>query len=259
MKYLDLAMNAAGSLGAEYADIRIQKTTDQVISLRNLSLKSAKTNVIHGYGIRVFKDGAWGFAHNNVFSDEAVLATVERAYEIACLSATVNKDKKLRLAPERSYIASYKTPVQIDPFDIPLSEKVDMMMEVNRTMLAYDGIRQAVFFLIQHKDEKLFASTLGTRLDITHQFIDPMITATAVAEGDSQSRTFDEGGRAIGWEWIESLNLIDKAKQIAEEALIKVKADTLGPEERRSLILDPNHLGLTSTNQSVMLPSLIAY
>jgi len=112
-------------------------------------------------------------------------------------------------------------------------------------MLAYEGIKKTLFIMIMHKDEKLFASTLGTRLDLTTQFINPMITAVAVTESDSQSRTFDEGGRAIGWEWILELDLIDKAKQIAEEALIKVKADTLGAEERRSLVLDPNHLGLT--------------
>ncbi len=136
MKYLDLAMNAAETLGAEYADIRIQKTTDQVIYLQNLSLKHTSNNIIQGYGIRVFKDGAWGFAHSNVFSDEAVLATVKKAFNTATLSAAVNKDKKLRLAPERSYLATYKTPVKIDPFSIPVSEKIDLMMEVSRTMLA---------------------------------------------------------------------------------------------------------------------------
>ena len=245
MKYLDLAMNAAEKLGVEYADIRIQKTTEQVIFLQNLSLKHTSNNVLQGFGIRVFKDGAWGFAHSNVFSDEAVLATVKKAVETATLSAEVNKTKKLRLAPERSYIATYKTPVKIDPFSVPVSEKIDLMMEVSRTMLAYEGIKKTLFIMIMHKDEKLFASTLGTRLDLTTQFINPMITAVAVTESDSQSRTFDEGGRAIGWEWILELDLIDKAKQIAEEALIKVKADTLGAEERRSLVLDPNHLGLT--------------
>ncbi len=245
MKYLDLAMNAATSLGAEYADIRIQKTTDQVIYLQNLSLKNTSNNVLYGFGIRVFKDGAWGFAHSNIFSDESVLATVKRAVEIAALSASVNKNKKLRLAPERSYIAKYETPVKIDSIDLPLKEKVELMLEVNRTMLSYDGIKQAVFYLVMHKDEKLFASTLGTRLELNNQWLNPMISATAVHEGDSQSRSFNEGGKATGWEWIQSLNLTEKAKQIAEEALIKVKADTLGPEQRRSLILDPNHLGLT--------------
>lgn len=245
MIYLDLAMNAASSLGAEYADIRIQRSTDQRILMRNLSLKNADTQVVDGYGIRVFKDGAWGFAHNNVYNDEAVLATVEKAFHIAELSATVNRDKKLRLTPERSYVATYKTPYKTDPFEIPLSEKVELLTQINSNMLSYEGIRQAMSYFIMHKDEKLFASTLGTRLDITYVFVDPIITATAVADGDSQSRTFDEGGRTVGWEWIEELDLAEKAKQIAQEALIKVKADTLGPEERRSLVLDPNHLGLT--------------
>jgi TldD protein len=245
MNYLDLAMNAAETIGAEYADIRIQKTIDQVIYLQNLSLKHTSNDVQQGYGIRVFKNGAWGFAHNNVFSDEAVLATVKKAYETAILSAEVNKDKKLSLAPERSYLATYKTPIKIDPFNVPLTEKIDLLLEVNRVMLAYEGIKQARSLLIMHKDEKLFANTLGTRLDLSTHFINPMITAVAVTEDDSQSRTFDEGGRAIGWEWILELDLINIAKQIAEEALIKVKADTLGEEQRRALILDPNHLGLT--------------
>ena len=245
MKYLDLAMDAAAKLGAEYADIRVQKTTDQVIYLHNLSLKNTSNSVLYGYGVRVFKDGAWGSAHCNVFSDDAVQATVKRASEIAALSASVNKDKKLRLAPERGYIAKYETPVKIDPISLPLKEKVELMLEVNRVMLAYDGIRQAVFYLVMHKDEKLFASTLGSRLELNTQWIMPMINAIAVHEGDSQSRSFNEGGRATGWEWIQSLNLTEKAKQVAEEALIKVKADALGPEQRRTLILDPNHLGLT--------------
>lgn len=245
MKYLDLAMNAAESLGAEYADIRVQKTTDEVIYLQNLSLKNTSNSVLYGYGIRFFKDGAWGFAHSNIFTDEEVLKTVRRAADIASLSASVNKNKKLRLAPERSYIATYETPVKIDPRDVPMKEKVELMLEVNRSMLAFEGIKRAMFYLIMHRDEKFFGSTLGTRLETNTQWITPMISATAVFAGDSQSRSFNEGGKAVGWEWIESLNLTEKAKQVAEEALIKVKADPLGPEQRRTLILDPIHLGLT--------------
>jgi len=245
VKYLDIAMNTASMLGADYADIRIQKTETQTIYLQNLSLKNTSNNVLHGYGIRVFKDGVWGFAHSNEFNEKSVIATVKRAFEIAKLSSRAKRGNGLSLAPERSYIATYKTPVKIDPFDIPLREKVDLMMEVNRTMKNYDGIKQAVFYLLMNKDEKLFASTLGTRLDITTQFINPMVTATAVNDSDSQSRTFDEGGRAVGWEWIEELDLLGRSKQIAEEALMKVNAGSLGPEARSTLILDPNHLGLT--------------
>lgn len=115
MKYLDTAMEAARSLGADYADIRIQKSTAETIYLHNLSLKNTSTDITEGYGIRVFKNGAWGFAHSNLFSEDQVAATVKRAMEIALLSAQARKGNGMVLAAERSYIASYRTPVTCDP------------------------------------------------------------------------------------------------------------------------------------------------
>lgn len=72
MDYLSFAMDAARRLGADYADIRIQRTQTEMLYLRNLSLKHCNLDELYGYGIRVFKNGAWGFAHNTVFSEEAI-------------------------------------------------------------------------------------------------------------------------------------------------------------------------------------------
>ncbi|MBP7563936.1 MAG: TldD/PmbA family protein [Candidatus Cloacimonetes bacterium] len=245
MKYLEMAIEKAVQLGADYADIRIQKTTSESIYLQNFSVKESNQNVLYGYGIRIMKDGAWGFAHSNIFTDEALVKTVQKAFETAKLSALVKNGAGLRLANEKSYDATYRTPFKIDPFNIPLKEKAELFMEINRRMLNYKEIKKAVTFFNAQKDEKLYASTLGTRLDINTLYINPMITAYAMTDTDTQSRTFDEGGRGIGWEWMNELNLIDRAKYIAEEAIMKVHADEIGEEKRRSLILDPNHLGLT--------------
>ncbi len=245
MDYLNIAMECADSMGVDYADIRIQKTHSEMIYLRNLSLKNTSDSVVYGYGIRVLKNGAWGFAHNNIFNKETVIATVKKAYEIACISAQVKNGEGIKLATERSYIASYKTPVKLNPFQVPLKEKVDLMLEVNKTMLNYSLIKQAMFWVQSRTDEKLFASTIGTRLDISTTFVCPYVTATAVTNDDSQSRSFNIGGQAKGWEMLLENNLLEKAPVIAEEAIMKVNADSLGPETRRDLLLDPIHLGLT--------------
>ena len=245
MKYLDLALEKARSLGAEYADIRIQKTQTEMIYLRNLSLKNTSLREQYGYGIRLFINGAWGFAHSNVFREDAVIKTVERAYALALQSGRLKYGEGLRLAPERGYIDTYRTPCCLDPFTVSLAEKVEMMLEVNKTLLSYDAIKRAMFMLECTKDEKLFASTLGSRLDISTVYIEPTFTATAVTPQDSQSRSFRDGGVASGWEYIESLNIIEKAEKVAEEAIMKVNADSLGAEERRTLILDPIHMSLT--------------
>ena len=242
---LELALDETRRLQADYADIRIQKTTSQNIFLRNLSLKDTNLSVLHGYGIRIFKDGAWGFAHNNIFSKEAVAETANRAFIASKESARVKKGNGLILAEERGYIDSHRTAYKIDPFQIPISEKAEMMLEINKTLLNYESVKQALFFLTMQKDEKLYGSTAGTRLDIETIFVSPYVAATAVTAEDSQTRVFYPGGHARGWEWLEQLDLLEKAPQIAEEAIMKVNADTAGPEERRDLILDPIHLSLT--------------
>lgn len=245
MDYLSIAMESASSLGADYADIRIQHTRREVVYLRNLSLKNTSNQVVYGYGIRVLKDGAWGFAHNNVFSKDAIHNTVKKAMEIARESAKVKYGDGIILAHERGYIDTYRTSVEKDPFDVPLREKVDLMLEVNKTLLNFSEIHQAWFMMQCQTDHKRFASTLGSRLDLKTTFVAPMFTGTAVADGDSQSRTFDDGGMAKGWEYIESLNLLEKAKQVGHEAVMKVHADVLEEDKRRDLVLEPNHLGLT--------------
>lgn len=245
MKFLDIAMDYAKSLTADYADIRIQKTTSEGIYLENTSFKHNNLNLIYGYGIRVLKDGAWGFAHSNIFTEDAVKKTTKQAYDIARLSATLKNGAGIRLANEKSYIAEYKTPLKIDPFKISLKEKTELMLEISKKMLSYNQIKKTMVYFMTQKDEKLFASTIGTRLDIQTTFINPVFVAYASNDNDTQSRQFNEGGKGIGWEWINNLNLIDKADQVAQEAIIKVNAETLSEEKRRTLILDQIHLGLT--------------
>ena len=193
---------------------RIQNKMTENIYLRNLSLKNTSVNELHGYGIRVFKNGAWGFAHNNVFTKEEIVKTVEKAVALAENSAKMKNGAGLTLASERSYIDTYTTPVDIDPFSISLPEKVDLMMEVNRSMLNYKEIQQVIFLIGSVKEQKHFASTLGTRLCINNTYISPHLAASAVANNDSQRRALQTGSVARGWEFINSLNLLETAPGI---------------------------------------------
>ena len=245
MKYLDIAMNLAKQLGVEYADIRIQKSTTEIIYLENLGFKHNGLNTTYGYGIRVLRNGAWGFAHSNIFTEESVIKATKRAVEIAKYSAKLKKGKGIRLANEKSYIATYKTPLIKDPFLVPTKEKTQLLLEISKRMLSYNDIIKSVIYFLSNKDEKLFASTLGTYLDIETVCINPMLYAYAKNDSDTQSRSFNEGGRATGWEWIEALDLLQVGDRLAQEAVVKVNAESLSEEKPRTLILDHNHLGLT--------------
>ncbi len=245
MNFAAIAIEKAKSLGATYADIRIQNTKTEVIYLRNLSLKNTMNSVSHGYGIRVLKNGAWGFAHNNIFTADAVAETAKKAVEIAEASARVKVEQGIELAYERGYIDKFKTAVAKDPFLVSLKEKVDMMLEVNRIIMNYEPIRQAMFVLRAENTHKQIVSTLGTDLELETTWVAPMLVATAVANNDSQSRMYHVGGRNMGWELIDQMDFPGNAPRVAEQAIQKCYAGTLGEEKRRDLLLDPMHLSLT--------------
>ncbi len=239
------AMNHAEITGADYADIRIQHDKTEHIYMQDLSLKNTSLDLSEGYGIRVLKDGSWGFAHGRIFKIDEVLKTVDRAMETARLSARVKNGKNIVLAHERSYQDTYETFIETDPFSIPLGEKVDLLSEISRIMLNFRNIRSARCCMLSFRSDKIFASTLGSQIKSTVFYVNPSITAVAVNDHDSQPRSFNLGGMAAGYEYIESLKLLERARTVAQEAIMKVNAGTLEEEKRRDLIIDPINLALT--------------
>ncbi len=228
-----------------YGDIRIEDRESEQYSLIDMSLKNTSKTTIVGYSVRVMDGGAWGFAHSNDFSDHALENTIKKAIESSRTISLRQIDGGIELAPEKSYNGRYDSPVKIDPLSVPISDKVELMTEVNKILLSHKGIKSASFNLKCQKNHKLFASTLGSMLEMNTTYMDPLFTAYAVENNDMQSRSFQYGGIAKGWEYFTELDLREKAYRIADEAIMKVRAESAGEIRRRDLILDPFHLGLT--------------
>ena len=56
------AVDAALSAGADYADARVNRLSRESLGLRNGAVGTAEAPEELGIGVRVLKDGAWGFA-----------------------------------------------------------------------------------------------------------------------------------------------------------------------------------------------------
>src|ERR671922_1373497 len=57
-----LALDAAKSAGASYADVRISRNRNQALFTRERRVQNLVDNETFGFGVRVLVDGAWGFA-----------------------------------------------------------------------------------------------------------------------------------------------------------------------------------------------------
>src|SRR5207249_1193978 len=136
------ALNAAQLRGATYADARTVESRSQFLEVKNRRVSGLLENAGAGLGVRVLVDGAWGFAST---ADPGV-AEAERAAELACRIARASaklRHEPVSLSPLAPHTGSYATPIVRDPFEVPLADKISLLVEATGIMERERGIRVA--------------------------------------------------------------------------------------------------------------------
>src|SRR5207237_8275907 len=105
---------------------RLNEHVTQEIIVKNGQLAAVSDDASEGFGVRVIVDGAWGFAGSARLDTAEVEQVVERAIRIARASARV-RSTPLDLGPAVTSRGRYRTPIERDPFSVPLSERVDLL------------------------------------------------------------------------------------------------------------------------------------
>jgi TldD protein len=251
-----LALDEATSAGAEYADVRVSRNRNQGINTRENRVTGLSDNETMGLGLRVLVGGAWGFA-----ATRRLEATeVARVARLAVAQGAANRRGRrapIELAPApRVRDGRWRAPAEIDPFDVSLEEKAELLLSANRAALEVDGARfvnSSMFFL---REEKSFASTEGT---FTHQTLFrtlPRMTVTAVAADGSNFQTrasTDVPPMGLGYEHVLRADLAGNAPGWAEDAVRKLTARPVEPGSY-DLVLLPSHLWLT-IHESIAHPT----
>src|SRR5665213_442686 len=123
-----VALDAARAAGASYSDIRISARRSQGVRTRENQLQGVNDSDTLGFGIRALANGAWGFAASNILTKDVVAQVARDAVAIAKANSTVQL-KPIILAPTSVATGEWKSPIKIDPFDVPIGEKVDLLAD----------------------------------------------------------------------------------------------------------------------------------
>ncbi len=248
------ALDAARAAGAQYADVRINTNRNQAVSTRERRVTGLSDNVTSGFGVRVLVEGTWGFAASALVTPDEI----ERVARQAVAQARANRAAQLRpveLAPtEVEPSGVWRSPIRIDPFDIPIEEKVEYLFAANEAALAVPGVRFVTSNMVFLREDKFFANTEGTVTDQTIFRCLPRMNPTAVSGSDFQSRnSTDIAPMGLGYEHVLDSDLIGQAPRFAEEAVEKLSATSVDPG-RYDLVLLPTHLWLT-LHESIAHPT----
>jgi TldD protein len=242
----EAALNAAQLKGAAYADVRISHQVQQNLAVKNGALASVSDDASEGFGVRVLVDGAWGFAGSARLNRDEIEVVVDRAVRIARASSRV-QTTRVNLGSPVTSRGEYTTPIEQDPFQVPLAVKVDLLLSADAAMAGTKGvtIREGSMEFI--RENKLFASTEGALTEQTLYESGAGIEATATNPDDVQNRSYPNSfGRhqgAGGYEYVAALELDRHAARIGDEAVALLKAPQC-PSGVKSLILDASQTAL---------------
>lgn len=207
--------------GASYADVRIHLVDEaEHISTLNGSVQNYSLESKKGYGIRVLFNGAWGFASCEDLSEEAMIACATMALDKARASSMASK-YPIKLAKKDIHQDGYSTKVEIDPFSVPLSDKVARLLELDNK-LSHERFDFWGTYASFYKRKILIIDTEGSKIERDLLEIDGSLYVKAKdVDGLSQKRThalfLDHKGTS-GWENFLT-DRFDQALRIKNELL----------------------------------------
>lgn len=259
----DIALNTAKSLGATYTDVRIGRYLNQGVATREKRVLGIANTESFGVGIRVIANGTWGFAATNDVTPDGMKKTAERAVVIAKANSKFQKLPVMLAATPAYGEVSWKTPIKKNGFEVPVKEKVDLLLAANAKALE----KGASFVNSQMglvNEQKYLATSEGSYIDQDIYRIFPNFNVSMVdrTTGSFKNRSGFGTPMGMGYEYLDarpedklqspggvilynrSYDMIEDAGMAAEQGKQMIAAKSVEPG-KYDLVLEPSHLWLT--------------
>ncbi len=229
--------------GATYVDCRWYPLEEaNFLMMWNGNLKEAAASRESGVGIRVLYKGAWGFSASSDMGN--LPAVFDKAFENA-RAAAERVTFPVRLAEKDAIQAEFNSPCRIDPFEVPLADKVTFLREMDQK-LNQKGVFQRSGMLSFNRKQIVFVDSEGSEIRKQIKEVFGNISVTGLdAEGNSHERSFNLNQRGLsrGWESVDLEYFSQNAERIVQEMHQVLVAEQC-PVDDRSVIILPQMMGL---------------
>jgi TldD protein len=239
------ALDTASSRGAEYADVRVVRRRDESVAIKSGRVEGVASGESEGFGVRVLVDGAWGFASSHVLTTAEADRVAGEAVRIARASTTALR-RPTQLDDRPPAHGRYETPLEEDPFEVPLETKIGNLLAADEAAASVKGIAFTESSYAAQREWKTFAATDGSLTEQVITHVGAGVEANAIDGDEHQRRSYpDSGGgwQAGGYEYIRGLNLRERAEPLADEAVALLTAPQC-PSGQFTIVLDPSQLYL---------------
>ena len=243
----DAALGRARQLGTSDAEVRVEHIRSQLVVLRDAKVETTVDDTELAVGLRVLRRGSQGFAATVELTPEASAGLADEACAIAEATSSALAVPVV-LAEEPVHGARvWSSAYEVDPVEVPLADKVALLEDWSRRLLAAPGVDHAEAAVLAVTEDKHFANLAGTVTTQRRVRVRPVFEAFAV---DSQTGSFEsmrslapptgrgwEYATGDGWAWDDELARVPEL--LAEKMRSpSVEAGTY------DLVIDPSNLWL---------------
>jgi TldD protein len=242
-------LDAARSAGASWADVRFERVQQQSLASEDDHIVYAGEEASFGVGIRAIVDGTWGFAASWRVDKDSIVDSARAAVAVAKANHKI-AGNKVQLAPVAKAVGKWTSPFEIDPFTVPLGERVEALLTAAKAVLAQKGnlklkVRGGIRFTSQ---EKTIGNSEGAFFEQRNVRGQPSLRITAI---DLKGGQFESGSTdsrvpaaQIGFEVVRGSRFLEAALASAEQTMKRLGASPVEPGAY-DLVIAPSNLWLT--------------
>lgn len=221
------ALDSAIAAGADYADVRVSDGSWEAVHTESFDVTGLDAGQRSSAGVRVRKNGSWGFAAGTDRSSEGLRALAVEAMRSA-RSAALLLGNELALSPVDAIETHWETPVKVSPFAISVEERAELLFDAERGVRRLPATRRMVGLLSATRSSTYFASSDGSLLSQERHVTGVGCSAMADSSDGSAQRSFPQAGLGQlglgGLELVQNMGLASWGERAAEEATMLITA-----------------------------------
>ncbi len=188
----DKLLGICQGIPADYCEVRVHEGNATSVTYAGKELEDIGERAGLGGCVRVLKDGGWGFA---TFND---IDQMDKYAALALKQAELVGGERFELAPVEPHVSEYRSPVGIDPGDVPLADKQQLCERYNGMLLANKRVRTSSVGYRDSHTTWFFANSEGSFTEQEYIFCGVKVAAIAV-DGSNIQRAYESTGDLRGY------------------------------------------------------------
>lgn len=213
-------LEVALSTGGDFAEVYMEKTTNETLQLRSSKLSTANVSKVKGAAIRIIKDD---LEVNSSITD----CTYDNLLKAAkTLAESFDGKKHVEVQP----FVEKKVELVVNPKNVrgnDSSREVNLLKTVSDTIYAYSKEIVQVMCTLSKVEKQIFVFASDSTWQTDYRCNTRLASQAVASDGNEMETGFDSFGRNQGMEMFDNFDPIAFAKQIAFDAVEMLHAEPM--------------------------------